>query len=277
MGRLTRPRRHHGTRGHRYRTPEHRSYCPLDHPRPPRQERESSTRSTIAITIYYFLVFRPSTGLYLSDKLQVLECGCGEQATMSVTQTILRSARSRGRGAVFSAADFNKFGSRAAVDQALSRLSRRGAIRRICRGMYDLPKTHPRVGQIAPAPDAVARAVARKTRGRLQMSGPASANALGLSTQVPARSVYLTSGPSRRIPIGRQSVVLEHSSSPALLFPGTPAGMVIAALQYLGPEGASPGMLQHLSTRLDDTDKNRLKRIRRRVPGWLASAIDQIH
>ena len=42
----------------------------------------------------------------------------------------------------------------AAVDQALSK------IRRIGRGVYDIPKDHPMLGPLLPDPDAVARAIA---------------------------------------------------------------------------------------------------------------------
>jgi hypothetical protein len=46
------------------------------------------------------------------------------------------------------------------VDQALSRLTKAGKIRRIGRGVYDIPKDHPMLGPLLPDPDAVARAIA---------------------------------------------------------------------------------------------------------------------
>src|SRR5262245_12872660 len=93
--------------------------------------------------------------------------------------------------------DFLDLGSRAAVDQTLSRLVKRGVIRRVARGIYDSPRRtpDPRFGIGRPPDGAVARAMARKTGSVIQMSGDATANGLGWSTQVPAKPVYLTDGP----------------------------------------------------------------------------------
>ena len=66
---------------------------------------------------------------------------------------------------------------------------RGGKLRRLARGLYDYPRVHSRLGPLAPAPDAVAQAFARETGSSLQVAGAHAANALGLSTQVPARSV----------------------------------------------------------------------------------------
>ena len=75
---------------------------------------------------------------------------------------IKRRIIGKGRGAVFTPADFLDLGSRASVDQTLSRLTDQGVIRRLARGIYDYPKTSPRLGRLSPDPDAVAAAIARK-------------------------------------------------------------------------------------------------------------------
>src|SRR5688572_2529330 len=128
-----------------------------------------------------------------------------------VAASILRRIRGKGRGAVFTAADFADLGSRAAIDQALTRLAKSGQIRRLDRGVYDLPRIHPSVGPLWPAADDVAQALANQTASQLQLSGPTAANTLGLSTQVPAHVEYLTDGPSRKVVVGRLSVKLKHA------------------------------------------------------------------
>ena len=98
---------------------------------------------------------------------------------------------------VFSARHFLDFGNRNAVDKALSRLVEQEGIRRLSRGIYDYPKIHPQLGVLSPSIDSVAKLVAEKNNSQLKITGAEAANALGLSTQVPARIVYLTDGPSR--------------------------------------------------------------------------------
>nr|QEG97822.1 hypothetical protein AgrTiKerr27_00092 [Agrobacterium tumefaciens] len=109
----------------------------------------------------------------------------------------MKRARAGGRGSVFTPSDFLDVAARAAVDQALSRLARNGKLRRLTRGLYDFPKVHPQLGALSPRPDDVAKALARETGSQVQIAGARAANALGLSTQVPAHSIYLTDGGRR--------------------------------------------------------------------------------
>lgn len=195
---------------------------------------------------------------------------------MAVAPTILRRVNGRGRGAVFTAQDFADLGSRAAVDQALARLARSGQIRRVDRGVYDLPRIHPKIGPVWPSPDAVAHALAKQTDSHLQVSGAAAANTLGLSTQVPAKVEYLTDGPSRSVHIGKLVVSLKHAGRVDMLLPQTRAGMAIVALRHLGKNSASETVLNRLATTLDSSDKQKLAQVRPRLRGWLGAAVDGV-
>lgn len=195
---------------------------------------------------------------------------------MALANHILRRARGHGRGFVFSAGDMLDLGGRSAVDQALGRLAQDGQIRRIDRGLYDLPRLHPRIGQLWPSSDAVAKALARRTDSQIKASGPLAANLLGLSTQVPAKAVYLTDGPSRNVRVGRLQVSLRHAGRVDMLLPDSMAGLAIVALRYLGRGGATSDVVDRLSSSLDDAEKARLVGVRRKLPGWLSTVVDQI-
>ena len=153
---------------------------------------------------------------------------------MSIQDRIRNRLRRRGRGAVFTASDFADVGTRSAVTQALSRLARSGTIRRLDRGFYDFPKKSARVGLRSPDPDQVAQAAARRAGHQLQATGAVAAHVLGLSDQVPARSVYYTSGPSRTLKAGNRTVVLRNAGPRALRGAGTISGDVYQALLFIG-------------------------------------------
>ncbi|MFM8221386.1 MAG: DUF6088 family protein, partial [Planctomycetaceae bacterium] len=110
----------------------------------------------------------------------------------SIDSRIVAAIHGRGRGAVFVPADFLQIGSRKAVDVVLHRLARLGTIRRLARGVYDLPEEHLVLGPLLPPAEAFARALARRDRTRLQPAGAYAANTLGLTEQVPAKAVFLT-------------------------------------------------------------------------------------
>jgi len=191
-------------------------------------------------------------------------------------QKALRRIRAKRYGWVFTPKDFLDLGSRAAVDQALSRLARTGTIRRLGRGLYDYPRVRPGLGRLSPAPDAVARAAARKTDSRLQVSGARAANALGLSTQVPARLVYLTDGRSRCIQFGNQTVELRRAAPRRLVGAGKVSGTVFQALRYLGKDGVDDVVIRRLRRALSQADKHTLRRDVAYVADWMHPVVDRI-
>ncbi|MEQ1569884.1 MAG: DUF6088 family protein [Myxococcota bacterium] len=195
---------------------------------------------------------------------------------MAVADDMLHRVRGKGRGFVFTVRDLDDLGTRAALDQALARLARTGVIRRLDRGVYDFPRLHPVVGPMWPSADAVAQAVARQTGSHLKGSGPLAANLLGLTTQVPAQTTYLTDGPSRSVHVGKLLVDIRHAGRVDMLLPDTVAGLVITALRYLGRDAVDEDTLKRLSGTLDAPNKRKLRSVKPQLAAWLGAAVDRI-
>ena len=193
----------------------------------------------------------------------------------SVPDRLMKRVRASGRGSVFTPSDFLTVAARSSVDQALSRLVKGGQLRRLARGLYDFPKLHPILGALSPAPDDVAHALARETGSQVQISGARAANALGLSTQVPAQSTYLTDGPSRRVVLGKRVVDLRHASPKHLIAPGSPAGTVVQALRHVGPVRAAD-VAQVAARRLSANDKKTLASTALQAPAWMRPTLVSI-
>ncbi len=189
---------------------------------------------------------------------------------------IKRRIIGKGRGAVFTPADFRDLGSRASVDQTLSRLTDQGVIRRLARGIYDYPKTSPRLGRLSPDPDAVAAAIARKDGRVVQVSPARAANMLGLTTQVPAKAVYLTDGPSRTKQIGAQTIIMRNAAARNLVGAGKPTGAVFQALRYLGKDGVDASVVARLSRTIDADTRRALVKDALQAPGWMRPVVQQI-
>ena len=101
-------------------------------------------------------------------------------------------------------------GSRAAIDQALSRLSKKGRLIRVCHGTYVCP-VETCFGPRPPAVEKVIASLSALWGETIVTCGGTAANALGLTTQVPVKSVYLTSGPNRELTLGELTVELRHA------------------------------------------------------------------
>ena len=100
-------------------------------------------------------------------------------------------------GQPVSAKEFLHLGSRAGIDQALSRLAGTNKLLRVARGLYVLPK-HSRFGASAPSPAKLVSALAVRTGALIFPHGAVAANALGLTAQVPSGSVFITNGAGKR-------------------------------------------------------------------------------
>ncbi len=153
---------------------------------------------------------------------------------MTLCKRITEHTGSLPEGTPISAKELLHLGNRGAVDKALSRLATRGELLRICSGEYVRPvKT--RFGTRAPSVSRIVAALAHMRGETIVCHGSAAANDLGLTTQVPVRSVYLTSGQPGELRVGSEVVELMHVRNWQLAAPGERAGEAIRAMAYLGP------------------------------------------
>ena len=95
---------------------------------------------------------------------------------MTLPESIVLHAKSLSEGGVLSPKEFLHLGSRAAVDQAFSRLTKEGKLLRIARGSYATPVSS-RFGTRAPAPEKVVESLAARSGETMAPHGAAAANA----------------------------------------------------------------------------------------------------
>jgi hypothetical protein len=196
-----------------------------------------------------------------------------EETMKTVAERILNQAGTLPEGALIRAKELLHLGSRAAVDQALGRLSQRNELMRVARGVYVRP-VQTRFGKRAPAPEKVVANIAASRAEMVVNNGAAAANALGLTTQVPTKLVYLTSGRNRRLHLGKQIVELKHAPSWMLLPSQPAAGEAVRALNWIGQHGA-PEALETLRHKLSASTVEELAAVRSALPAWLSKSIDR--
>lgn len=198
----------------------------------------------------------------------------------AIEQKILSRIYGRGRGWAFTKIDFVAGFGEANIHQALSGLARAGKIRRVCHGVYDYPRHSDLLNQfLSPDIDQVAAALARKFNWRIQPSGEAALNLLGLSTQVPGRWVYLSDGPSREYPIGedgRQILAFRKSPLKDTGFKYRESGLLVQALKALGKERVDAAVIKTLRRRLDPRLCRHILSDTRAVTGWILQIIKQV-
>jgi hypothetical protein len=191
-----------------------------------------------------------------------------------LTQSILECAAEQAEGVAISAKALLHLGSRAAIDQSLSRLARSGKLLRAGRGLYVCPVAT-RFGERPPSTEAVVEALAKAKGETIASHGATAANALGLTTQVSMRTLYLTSGRSRKLNLGAQVLELRHAPAWQLTMAGSAAGEAIRALAWLGKSKAASA-LQALQNRRPQSAMNDIVRARAQLPTWRAEQVSRV-
>ena len=159
-------------------------------------------------------------------------------------------------GAVFVAPDFADIADTATIRQGLKRLYQSGIIRRIIRGIYEKPKYSKLLDEyVAADPDAVAKALARCYHWTIAPCGNTALNLLGLSTQVTAVWSYISDGPSKTYEWNSTKLEFKHRTNKEITGLSYMTSLVIQALKTLGRTNVTPEIIQTLSEKLSEAEK----------------------
>jgi hypothetical protein len=201
-----------------------------------------------------------------------------EKMMIGLPKRIMRRVRGCGRdGRVYTPRSFLDLGSRAAVDQALSRLVASGQLRRVGRGLYDYPRVNRVLDRLVPPlADAVAAAIAGR-HAKFMPDGLASANALGLTNAVPAKASFITNGHTGSVRVGGRMIHLKRAPNKLLPWLGRPGAHVMQALDWLGSAAAhDPSIVASLRASLPNDVKSDLRSGIRDAPSWAQDILRQV-
>jgi hypothetical protein len=137
--------------------------------------------------------------------------------------------------------------------------------------MYTRP-VKSRFGVRSPSSNKIVESISQRTGESIVSSGAVAANALGLSTQIPMSELFLTSGPSRSVKIGRREIELRHA--PQWQVREGIAGAVIRAVLSLGEQYSEETLIQ-LWPKLSEVERKQLKASSSSAPTWMTTAISK--
>jgi uncharacterized protein DUF6088 len=192
----------------------------------------------------------------------------------TVENKIVAKIYGHGRGWAFSKVDFAASFDVANIHKALASLATAGRIRRVLRGIYDYPRFSEALGgTLSPDMDQVAQALARKFSWRIQPTGAAALNLMGLSTQVPGRWVYLSDGPARAYKMGKQELEFRRGSLREAGFKLRESGLLVQAIRALGKERIDARSIAAMKVAVKGKDRSLILRETKAVPEWIRSVI----
>lgn len=135
---------------------------------------------------------------------------------------------------VWTPADFLDLGGRDVVDKTLQRLVVANQLRRVDRGLYDMPEYNTLTQQSSsPDPRQVIEAIARRDKIRLLVDGMTAANDLGFTNAVPAKIVIHADARLKTIHLGNLDITFRPTAASKLYWAGRPAMRIVQALHWL--------------------------------------------
>ena len=163
-------------------------------------------------------------------------------------------------GTIFVNSDFADIADQETVRRTLNRLTQAGMLRRIRKGVYEKPKYSKLLHEyVAADPDAVAKALARNYHWTIAPCGNTALNLLGLSTQVTAVWSYISDGPYKT---NKEITGLSYMTS-----------LVIQALKTLGRANVTPEIIQTLSEKLSEDEKQACLKEATEATDWVYDTI----
>lgn len=181
-------------------------------------------------------------------------------------------------GSVFITTDFvDKASSYDAANEALLRLNKEGKVRRVLRGIYEKPSYNTFLQEhVAPSPDKIARALARNFGWTIVPSGNTALNVLGLSTQVPATWEYVSDGSYKQYKVGNVTIKFKHTANKEISNLSYMTALTIRALKAMGKDNVDENVIQVLTNKLTDKEKDTMLSEAKYTTAWVYDVIKRV-
>lgn len=196
---------------------------------------------------------------------------------MTEAEIIAERIKSIGVGRAFTTTDFSDIANQRNVANTLGRMYAKGRLARAVRGVYYMPERSTLTGTEVPvSADEVVRAIARANKWVVAPSGDIALNALGLDTQVPAKLVYVSSGPYKRYGYGPYEIELRHRANRDLLDCSQTTCTIVQALKALGRENVGDEEIGTLACNLTEQQADAFLEESTGLTSWVADAAKKI-
>lgn len=197
--------------------------------------------------------------------------------TNSKIERIREYIRNSKDGTLFIVADFYEFDSSMSLNVTISRLCKEGDLIRIMRGIYAKPRFSKLLNiNINPRNSDIAMAIARNYGWKILPTGEYAINSIGLSTQIPAHLSFISDGPNKVFSIDGVKLIFKHTNKHhELSFRDEIYGLIIQAIRALGKDRISSEMIQSISGKLSNKQKEDFLHEAKFSSKWIYDIIKQ--
>ena len=155
------------------------------------------------------------------------------------------------------------------VGGTLAELTQEGLLVKLAQGIYAKPRRS-RFGFVLPSVDKIAQAIAARDNAEVLPSGMTALNVLGLSSQVPMKYSYLTTGSERTIKLENQEIRLKRGVPKNFCYKTKLIALLVQALKALKQQNVGQEEIQTIRSLISkEPDKTTLAKDVDMMPIWM--------
>jgi len=197
--------------------------------------------------------------------------------SMSVLKQIESILKKKRPGEILFIIDFLEISDYDTVRKSLQRLTEKGILIRLSKGIYYYPKNDKLLGLVYPSAEQIGNAIAKRDKARIIPTGVYAMYRLGLTTQVPMNVVYLTDGSARKVQIGKQTIVFKKTSPKNLSAKNQLSNLIIQGLRAIGKENITQSHILKIKKIIFDSNEvNFLRNDLLTAPVWIQIIVLEI-
>ena len=168
-----------------------------------------------------------------------------DMSETNISAQIKKRITEGGTGKLYVISDFKEYLNDLLVAQVLSRLERSGFLIRITQGIYLYPEMT-RFGVVYPSLHDIATTIAKRDNATIIPSGPTASNQLGLSTQVPMKAEYLTSGSPRVVKVDKRTINFKKCAPQYFLYKSQLMPLIVLSFKDFGKKNIDNEVLTRI-------------------------------
>ena len=155
------------------------------------------------------------------------------------------------------------------VGETLAELTQEGLLVKLAQGIYAKPRWS-RFGVVLPSVDKIVQAIAARDNAEVLPSGMTALNVLGLSTQVPMKYSYLTTGSERTIKLKNQEIRLKRGVPKNFCYKTKLIALLVQALKALKQQNIGQEEIQVIRSLISkEPDRIALAKDVDMMPNWM--------
>ena len=159
------------------------------------------------------------------------------------------------------------------VGETLAELTQEGLLVKLAQGIYAKPRWS-RFGVVLPSVDKIVQAIAARDNAEVLPSGMTALNVLGLSTQVPMKYSYLTTGSERTIKLKNQEIRLKRGVPKNFCYKTKLIALLVQALKALKQQNVGQEEIQVIRSLISkEPDRIALAKDVDMMPNWMKGIV----